>query len=225
MIPLYDTVRTRKFPFINLLLIVANVLAFLYELQLGSSALERFIFTWGMVPAHLLSDPAGAWMTIFTAMFLHGGWFHLISNMWFLYIFGDNVEARLGSIRYLVFYLLSGVAAVVLQAYLLPNSTVPMIGASGAIAGVLGAYLISFPRSRIASLVPILFIFTIIEIPAVIFLVLWFLSQLYSGLFAMQGAAASGIAWWAHIGGFVFGVIMVSFFARRTIHRNNWYQE
>ena len=216
MIPLYDTVRTRKFPLVNLMLIAANVLVFLYELQLSSSALERFIFTWGMVPARLISDPANAWITIFTAMFLHGGWFHLLSNMWFLYIFGDNVEARMGGVRYLIFYLLSGVAAVLLQTYILPTSEVPMIGASGAIAGVLGAYLVSFPRSRIASLVPILFIFTIIEIPAVIFLIFWFVSQLYSGLFAMQGANASGIAWWAHIGGFLFGLIMIFFFARRT---------
>jgi len=224
MIPLYDTVRTRKFPLVNLILIIGNVVAFVYELQLSPSALERFIFTWGMVPARLLSDPTTAWITIFTAMFLHGGWFHLLSNMWFLYIFGDNVEARMGGVRYLSFYLLSGVAAVLLQAYILPTSQVPMIGASGAIAGVLGAYLISFPRSRIASLVPILFIFTIIEVPAVIFLVFWFVSQLYSGLFAMQGANASGIAWWAHIGGFLFGVIMVVFFARRPAYRN-WYQE
>lgn len=224
MLPLYDTVRTRTFPFINIVLIAANVLAFLYELQLGPPALESFIFSWGLVPAHLIGDPSTAWTTIFTAMFLHGGWFHLLSNMWFLHIFGDNVEARLGGGRYLIFYLLSGVAAVLLQTYVLPTSQVPMIGASGAIAGVLGAYLISFPRSRIASLVPILFIFTIIEVPAVIFLVFWFIIQLYSGLFAMQGGSASGIAWWAHIGGFVFGVIMVSFFARRTVYRN-WYQE
>jgi membrane associated rhomboid family serine protease len=224
MIPLYDTVRTRKFPFMNVLLIAANVLAFIYELQLSPTELERFIFTWGSVPADLANHPASAWITIFTAMFLHGGWFHLLSNMWFLHIFGDNVEARLGGMRYLIFYLLSGIAAVALQTYLLSNSNVPMIGASGAIAGVLGAYLISFPRSRIASLVPILFIFTIIEIPAAIFLILWFIAQLYSGLFAMQGASASGIAWWAHIGGFVFGVIMISFFARRTAYRN-WYQE
>jgi len=224
MIPLYDTIRSHKFPFINVLLIAANVIAFLYEMQLGPSVLERFIFAWGLVPANLTSDPVNAWMTIFTAMFLHGGWFHLLSNMWFLYIFGDNVEARMGGIRYLIFYLLSGVAAVLLQAYLDPASRVPMIGASGAIAGVLGAYLISFPRARIASLVPIIFIFTIIEIPAAIFLVLWFVSQLYSGLFSMQGASASGIAWWAHIGGFVFGVIMVSFFVRRTIRRS-WVQE
>jgi len=201
-------------------LIAANVLVFLYELQLSSSALERFIFTWGMVPARLISDPANAWITIFTAMFLHGGWFHLLSNMWFLYIFGDNVEARMGGVRYLIFYLLSGVAAVLLQSYVLSTSQEPMIGASGAIAGVLGAYLVSFPRSRIASLVPILFIFTIIEVPAVIFLVFWFVTQLYSGLFAMQGANASGIAWWAHIGGFIFGVIMVIFFARRDPYRS-----
>ncbi|SRR6266508_1631110 len=224
MFPLYDTVRSHKFPFINLVLIVSNILAFLYEQQLSPTELERFIFAWGLVPAHLTSNPSATWMTIFTAMFLHGGWFHLLSNMWFLYIFGDNVEARLGGARYLVFYLLSGVAAVLLQAYLLPTSQVPMIGASGAIAGVLGAYLVSFPRSRIASLVPILFIFTIVEIPAALFLVFWFITQIYSGLFAMQGAAASGIAWWAHVGGFAFGVIMVSFFARRPAYRN-WYQE
>lgn len=222
MIPLYDTVRTRKFPFINLLLIAANILVFIYELQLGPVALERFIFTWGAVPADLANDPMGAWITIFTAMFLHGGWFHLVSNMWFLHIFGDNVEARLGSIRYLIFYLLSGVAAALLQTYILANSGVPMIGASGAIAGVLGAYLILYPRSRIASLVPILFIFTIVEIPAVIFLVFWFISQVYAGLFAMQGASASGVAWWAHIGGFVFGVLAVSFFAGRTMYHSGY---
>src|SRR6266498_3237563 len=212
MIPLYDTVRTRKFPLVNLALIAVNVLVFLYELQLSPSALEPFIFTWGLVPAHLISDPTTAWVTIFTAMFLHGGWFHLLSNMWFLHIFGDNVEARLGGARYLIFYLLSGVAAVLLQTYILPANQVPMIGASGAIAGILGAYLISFPRSRIASLVPILFIFTIVEVPAVIFLIFWFVLQIYSGLFAMQGANASGIAWWAHVGGFIFGLIMVVFF-------------
>lgn len=223
MIPLYDTVRIRHFPFVNLLLIAANVIAFFYESQLSPSALERFIFAWGLVPARLTSDLPGTWVTIFTAMFLHGGWFHLLSNMWFLYIFGDNVEARMGGFRYLVFYLLSGVAAVLLQTYILPTSQVPMIGASGAIAGVLGAYLLLFPRSRIASLVPILIIFTIVEVPAVLFLVFWFISQLYSGLFTMQGASASGIAWWAHIGGFVFGVLMVSFFARRVAYRSNDY--
>jgi membrane associated rhomboid family serine protease len=205
-------------------LIAANVLVFLYELQLSPSALQRFMFTWGMIPARLTHEPTTAWITIFTAMFVHGSWLHLLGNMWFLYIFGDNVEGRMGGFRYLVFYLLSGVAAVLLQAYILPTSQVPMIGASGAIAGVLGAYLVSFPRSRIASLVPILFIFTIVEIPAVIFLILWFILQLYSGLFAMQGASGSGIAWWAHVGGFIFGLIMVTFFASRTTY-GNYYEE
>lgn len=205
------------------MLIVINILAFLYEIRLGPAALEQFIFEWGLIPAELVADSSTAWQTIFTSMFLHGGWFHIINNMWVLYIFGDNVEARMGGIRYLIFYLMSGVAAVLLQTYVLPSSMVPMIGASGAVAGVLGAYLILFPRSRIASLVPILFIFTIIEIPAVFFLVFWFVSQLYSGLFAIRGGGESGIAWWAHIGGFVFGVLMVFFFRRRTNYRN-YYQ-
>jgi membrane associated rhomboid family serine protease len=220
MFPLYDTVRSRRFPAINLILIVINILAFLYEIQMDPSALKEFIFEWGLIPARLLSDSSSTWKTIFTSMFLHGGWFHIINNMWVLFIFGDNVEARMGGIRYLIFYLLSGVAAVLLQTYVLPSSAVPMIGASGAVAGVLGAYLILFPHSRIASLVPILFIFTIIEIPAVIFLLFWFASQLYSGLFAIQGSRGSGIAWWAHIGGFLFGIIMVFFFRTRTTYRS-----
>ena len=220
MFPLYDTVRSRRFPLINVVLILINVLAFLYQIQMDPSALKEFIFEWGLIPARLAGDPSSAWMTIFTSMFLHGGWFHIINNMWVLFIFGDNVEARMGGIRYLIFYLLSGVAAVLLQTYILPSSAVPMIGASGAVAGVLGAYLILFPHSRIASLVPILFIFTIIEIPAVIFLLFWFVSQLYSGLFAIQGGGESGIAWWAHIGGFLFGIIMMFFFRPRTTYRS-----
>jgi membrane associated rhomboid family serine protease len=215
MFPLYDTVRSRKFPIVNVTLIAANVLAYLYELQMGPAALKGFIFAWGLIPSHFLSDPSNSWLNIFSSMFLHGGWFHILSNMWVLFIFGDNVEARLGKIRYIVFYLLSGVAAALLQTYFLPTSQEPMIGASGAIAGVLGAYLVLFPNSRIASLVPIFFIFTLVEVPAFIFLLFWFVSQLYSGWFAIQGGGASGIAWWAHIGGFVFGVVMVSFFRRR----------
>jgi membrane associated rhomboid family serine protease len=220
MIPLYDTTRTRTFPLVTLGLILLNALVFLGEIQLAPPALRNFIFTWGLVPANLLADPGGMWKTIFSSMFLHGGWFHIISNMWVLFIFGDNVEARLGKLRYLIFYLLSGVAAALLQTYLFPT-TEPMIGASGAIAGILGAYLILFPGSRIASLVPILFILTIVEVPALIFLVFWFITQLYSGLFMVEGGAASGIAWWAHIGGFIFGMLMVSFFARRrTTYRS-----
>jgi membrane associated rhomboid family serine protease len=219
MIPLYDTVRSRKFPVINWMLVGLNALAFFYEIGLEPAELQAFIVANGLIPSQLIANPEREWITIFSAMFLHGGWFHIINNMWVLLIFGDNVEAGMGSFRYPIFYLLSGVAAGLLQTYVLPSSTVPMIGASGAVAGVLGAYLVLFPRSRIASLVPILFIFTIVEIPAMLFLIFWFVSQLYSGLFAIQGGGGSGIAWWAHIGGFAFGVFMVFFFRRRTPYR------
>ena len=222
MIPLYDTARSHKFPLITVALIVANVLAFLYESQMDKPTLQGFIYTWGLIPSRFLCDPSAGWLLILTSMFLHGGWFHIINNMWVLFIFGDNVEAGMGRIRYLVFYLLCGAAAALLQSYILPASDRPMIGASGAIAGVLGAYLILFPRSRIASLVPLFLIFTIVEIPAFIFLLFWIGLQVYSGLFSIQGGGGSGIAWWAHIGGFIFGVLMVSFFTigRRGIYRD-----
>ena len=218
MFPLYDTARSRKFPLINLLLIGANAFAFFLELGMTPGELEAFIFANGLIPAQLLGNPPAEWMTIFTSMFLHGGWFHIISNMWVLYIFGDNIEARMGAMVYFVFYLLSGVAAAFLQTVVDPASQVPMIGASGAVAGVLGAYLVLYPRSRIASLVPIFFIFTIVELPAFVFLVFWFISQLYSGLFALQGSAG-GIAWWAHVGGFLFGIFIALIFGRRAAYR------
>jgi membrane associated rhomboid family serine protease len=215
MIPLYDTLHSRRFPLVTWLLIGINGLVFLYELTLSPAGLDRLTRTWGLVPAGLMAHTAEIWITIFTAMFLHGGWFHILSNMWVLFIFGDNVEDRLGGARYLFFYLLSGVAAALMEVFILPGSAVPMIGASGAIAGVLGAYLVLYPRAKVASLVPILFIFTIIEIPAMIFLLFWFLSQLFSGWLALQGATGSGVAWWAHVGGFIFGMATVGLFAQR----------
>ncbi len=219
MIPLYDTLHSRRFPLVNWLLIAVNVLVFLYELSLSPAGLDRLTRTWGLVPAQLLARPAALWITILTSMFLHGGWFHIISNMWVLFIFGDNVEDRLGGFRYLIFYLLSGVAAAVLQALILPTSRVPTIGASGAIAGVLGAYLVLYPRAKVASLVPILFIFTIIEIPAFLFLLFWFVSQLFSGWLTLQGTAGAGVAWWAHVGGFLFGMAAVGLLARKQYAR------
>ena len=215
MIPLYSTLRSRRFPLVNWMLIILNGMLFYYELKMGKAGLNRFIHDWGLVPFQLTSNYAEEWVTIFTSMFLHGGWFHILSNMWILAIFGNNVEYRMGGGRYLIFYLLSGTAAALMQAWFSPVRDMPMIGASGAIAGVLGAYLILFPQARIASLVPILFIFTIVEIPAVIFLGFWFISQLFSGWLALQGADTSGVAWWAHIGGFIFGMITVRIFARR----------
>ncbi|MCQ3936548.1 MAG: rhomboid family intramembrane serine protease [Chloroflexi bacterium] len=215
MLPLYDTARPRRFPLVNWILVLLNGLVFYYEITLGDQELYRFIRDWGLVPAKLTTDYAGSWVTIVTSMFLHGGWVHILANMWTLIVFGDNIEDRMGHAGYLVFYLFSGSAAALLQTYLSPASQVPMVGASGAIAGVLGAYLILFPHARVASLVPIFFIFTLVEIPAAIFLGFWFVSQLFSGWLALQGADLGGIAWWAHIGGFVFGMFSVRFFARR----------
>lgn len=215
MFPLYDTVRSRRLAFVNWTLVVLNGLIFYYEMTIGEEGLYRLIQDWGLVPARLSADNAGSWVTLLTSMFLHGGWIHLLGNMWTLVIFGNNVEDRLGHGNYLIFYLVSGCAAALLQATLAPVSQMPMIGASGAIAGVLGAYLILFPRARIASLVPIFFIFTLVEVPAFIFLMFWFVLQLFSGWLALQGAVTNGIAWWAHIGGFIFGVLVVLLFVRR----------
>jgi len=221
MIPLYDTQRGRGIPLVNLLLIGLNGLVFFYELGLGSSGLERFINLRGLVPARFTADPVSpdVWVTFLSAMFIHGGWLHILSNMWVLFIFGDNVESRMGGLGYLMFYVMSGIAAALLQIALLPSSGVPMVGASGAIAGVLGAYMLLFPRARVVSLLPIFFIFTTVELPAVIFLLFWFVSQLFSGVMSLGGATSSGIAWWAHIGGFIFGLVAVFFFARRPTHR------
>jgi membrane associated rhomboid family serine protease len=215
MFPLYDTLRPRRFPLVNWTLILLNGLVFYYELTMDGERLRSFIFDWGLVPAQLSSNYTEAWINVFTSMFLHGGWVHILGNMWTLVIFGDNIEDRMGHGRYLIFYLLSGVAAALLQTYLAPSNQTPMIGASGAIAGVLGAYIILFPRAQVASLVPILFLFTLVELPAVVYLGFWFVMQLFSGWLALQGTVTNGVAWWAHIGGFVFGLITVHLFSRR----------
>ena len=217
MLPIRDTIRSKSFPWVNWMLILLNSAVFFFELSLGPYRLQRFIWRWGMVPAHL--DLAHPWslITLLTATFLHGGWLHYIGNMWTLYIFGDNVEDRMGPGRYLVFYLLGGITANLMQAWAYPHSTVPAIGASGAIAAVLGAYFLFYPRARVITLVPGFFIPWIVELPAVIYLGIWFLIQLYSGLFALAlpaHASAGGIAWWAHIGGFLFGVLFGRAFQR-----------
>ncbi len=215
MFPLYDTARSRRFPLVNWTLVILNGLVFYHELTLSEAKLIRFIYDWGLIPAQLALDSLDSWIRLFVSMFLHGGWFHIISNLWILIIFGDNVEDRMGGTRYLIFYLLSGIAAALLQAFLHPASAIPMVGASGAIAGVLGAYLLLFPHARVASLVPIFFTFTVIELPALIFLGLWFVLQLFQGWLALGGAEMGGVAWWAHIGGFIFGLTMAPLFVRR----------
>jgi membrane associated rhomboid family serine protease len=148
-------------------------------------------------------------------MFLHGGWFHLGGNMLYLWIFGDNIEDRMGHVGFLIFYVISGIAAVMTHILLDPNSSVPLVGASGAIAGVLGAYLVLFPRARILSLIPFGFFSRFVHVPAIYFLPIWFVLQLISGLGSMVAGQAEGIAWWAHVGGFVAGMVLAFVFARR----------
>lgn len=216
MIPLRDTIRSRHFPIMNWLILAANALVFFYELNLSGPEMTRFVDSFALVPLRMQNNPLWFAFTVFSSMFMHAGWFHFISNMWILYIFGDNVEDRMGSFSYLIFYLISGVAAALLQSALFPNSPIPVLGASGAIAGVLGAYILLYPSARVVTLIPIFFIFSAIKVPAILFLGFWFVSQLFSGL-ASIGAAGGGVAWWAHIGGFVVGLLLTPFFLHRPV--------
>jgi membrane associated rhomboid family serine protease len=222
MIPLRDTNPSRTIPIVNYILIAANLVVFLFELSLDAD-LEKFIYNFGVVPASIMNDfnmmsiGVGTIFPFISSMFLHGGWMHLIGNMLFLYIFGDNIEDKFGHIRYFFFYILAGVSAAVLQTLMFPESTVPMVGASGAIAGVLGAYVFLFPRAKVVTLIPIFILFQIVELPAFLFLGIWFAMQIFSGIFSLGiGADAGGIAWWAHIGGFLAGIIMLPFLKKRS---------
>lgn len=215
MFPLYDTIRSHRFPVMNWILIGINIYVFLLIFRLGPPERERVLYLYGMIPANLEWMQPKTWTTLFTSMFLHEGWFHLLSNMWALFIFGDNIEDRLGSIRYLIFYMIGGIIAGLMQAVAFPDSRIPAIGASGAIAGVLGGYFLLFPRARVITLIPIFIIPWLIEIPALIYLGFWFFSQLFTGIFSLSmpsGVDTTGIAWWAHIGGFLFGLFFVRIF-------------
>ncbi|HUJ26510.1 MAG TPA: rhomboid family intramembrane serine protease [Myxococcales bacterium] len=215
MIPLRDTVRSRTAPIVTVGLIALNVMVFLHEVGLGPY-LERFVFAYGLIPRRLVywrGDPLDPlrFLPLLTSMFWHGGWLHLLGNMLYLWIFGDNVEDRLGHFRYLFFYLLCGAVAGLTQVALNPASQLPTIGASGAIAGVLGAYLVTYPRSRVLTFVPLFFLPWFVEIPAVFYLAFWFLMQLLEGIGSLGARTADtgGVAVWAHVGGFIAGVILV----------------
>jgi membrane associated rhomboid family serine protease len=215
VIPLKDTIPSRTFPAVNIALVVINCLVFLYELALGPG-LSPFIERHGIVPvrffnAGMISDMIAP---LFSFMFLHGGWLHVISNMLYLWIFGDNVEDRMGHFRYLVFYLMCGVASGLVQLFVSPASRIPIVGASGAIAGVMGAYLLLYPYGRVVTLIFIFFFVQVVQIPAFFFLVFWFMLQFFSGAASMAGQEG-GVAWWAHVGGFLCGLLMVYPFARR----------
>jgi membrane associated rhomboid family serine protease len=207
VIPLRDTIPSRRVPVVNYTIMALNVVVFLYELTLGRR-LVPFLMAWGLVPRHF------APVTLITSMFLHGGILHVGGNMLYLYIFGDNVEDQLGRWRYVAFYLLCGIAAAATQAYSNPHANVPMIGASGAIAGVSGAYFLFYPQARVVTLVPVFIFLQVIEVPAVVFLLIWFVWQVVSGV-ATLGSSGAGVAFWAHIGGFVAGMVLGPALRRR----------
>ena len=214
MFPIRDNIRSRSFPLANYGIIAVNVLVFLFQASLSERGFQVFLETFGLTPVQFSLFHPLQWITIFTSMFMHGGWFHLISNMWILYIFGDNVEDRMGSVRYVVFYLLVGASAALTHVFFSPDLNLPTVGASGAVAGVLGAYFLLFPRARVVTFIPVFILPWLVEIPAFFFLGIWFFSQVANGLL-VGGAAMSGIAWWAHIGGFMVGLLLVRIFARR----------
>ena len=224
MFPISDDNPRHLTPWVSWTIIGLNIVAFLWQLSLGPAGGERVIYALGFIPARFFGhaelppelDGADPWATILTSMFMHGGWLHLGSNMLYLWIFGDNIEDSMGHVRFLVFYLLCGAAAALAQGFVDPASAIPMVGASGAISGVLGAYILLHPRATVRVLIFLGLFITVAHVPAMIVLGIWFLLQLVSG-FATP-AEGSGVAFWAHIGGFVAGFVLISLFKRRYVH-------
>jgi membrane associated rhomboid family serine protease len=223
MIPIRDTIPRQHFPFAVFTLIAVNVGVFLWELAIPQDMTEQFIYLFGLVPARFTHAEWAAetgfphtYWPFLSTMFLHGGWLHIIGNMWVLWIFGDNVEDRMGPVRFVIFYILCGLAAGVVHVLTNPGSTVPAVGASGAIAGVMAAYFVLYPRARIVAMFPIFFYPLFFTVPAFIYLGFWFLMQFFSGTLAIAtNREVGGIAWWAHVGGFASGILFFSFFVRR----------
>ena len=216
MIPLRDVIPSRTTPWITFLLILVNVLVSCYQLTLTDHRLQEFVMRHGLVPAEF------SWGAVITSMFLHGGLLHLGGNLLSLWIFGDNVEDRMGHAGFLIFYLLAGTVAAWFQTLATPDSFVPMVGASGAIAGVMGAYLLLFPGSRILVLIYLLIFIDVVEVPAVFFLGFWFVMQLLSGVGQLANAATANVGFWAHIGGFLTGLATVLLFRRRLREQVVW---
>ena len=221
MIPLRDVITSRTTPYVTFALIALNAAVFVYQFLLGNTV-EEFILYFGLIPA------AFSWVTVVTSMFLHGGLLHFGGNMLYLWIFGDNVEDRMGHGRFLVFYLLCGTAAALAQTASRPDSVIPMVGASGAIAGVMGAYFVLYPHSRIVTLLPFFVFFHIVEVPAIFFLGVWFVMQLLSGVGSIGVTTAGetgGIAFWAHAAGFLAGLSGVLVFRRPERQRVEWWND
>jgi membrane associated rhomboid family serine protease len=220
MIPLRSTERVYSRTTVTISLIALNLVIFLYQAALDPYTLDAFVSRWGIVPDQLRL------ITLLTSMFLHGGWMHVLGNMLFLWVFGRSVEDLIGGPRFLAFYIICGLIAAVAQVIINPYSRIPTIGASGAIAGVMGAYLLKFPRSRIQTLVPIFVFITTMEIPAALLLVYWLVVQFFSGIgsLAQTDYTGGGVAWFAHIGGFLGGMLLIKLFPARRRWRN-WYEE
>ena len=224
MFPIRDTIPHRHFPFATWGLIAINALVFFRELAIPQAATNKLVYLFGLVPARFTNPewaatvgyPIHTYWPFVTTMFLHGGWLHVIGNMWVLAIFGDNVEDRMGPVRFTLFYLLCGITAGVVHVLTNPESTVPAVGASGAIAGVMAAYFVLYPRARIVAMFPIIFYPIFFEVPAWVYLGFWFLIQVLSGTMAIASERqVGGIAWWAHIGGFAAGILFLALFLRR----------
>jgi membrane associated rhomboid family serine protease len=220
VIPIRDVIPSRTTPVVTVAIIAINAAVFLYQQTLNEPQLMRFVYSYALVPA-TFSIPA-----VLTSMFMHGDWMHFLGNMLFLWIFGDNVEDRVGHGRFVLFYVLCGAAAALAQVWITPASRVPMVGASGAIAGVMGAYFVMFPHSRVLTLIPIFFFIELVEVPAIFFLGIWFLLQFLSGVTSLGVARTQdvgGVAFWAHVAGFVAGVIWIFVFRRPERQRVEWF--
>jgi membrane associated rhomboid family serine protease len=227
VIPVSDTVRSRKFPYVNLAIILTCIAVFIYQLTLPLAELNRFVIDYGVVPTRItdwVESPEIAFepLTVFTSAFIHGGWLHLIFNMLFLWVFGDNVEDALGHVKYLAFYLVAAAGAAALQVAFDTGSVIPMVGASGAIAGVLGGYLVLYPKATVGVIIPWLWFLGMFPIPAVVLIVFWFILQLFAGIATLgaETAAANGVAVWAHVGGFLTGLGIMLIIAPFLKHRS-----
>lgn len=221
MIPLRDSTRSRSFPYVTIAIIVINLSIYFLQFTSAQAQLEQFILNYALIPARFIEQLNVSSLTgilhypLVTSTFLHGGWFHVIFNMLYLWIFGDNIEDRLGHTRFFFFYILAGIAGNLAHILIHPTSPIPLVGASGAIAGVLGAYIITFPRANITSLIFVFFFVFIRKIPAIYFLLFWFLLQIANGITSL-GIMGNTVAWWAHIGGFLSGILFMVLFRKNS---------
>ncbi len=234
MIPLRDSIPSRTLPLVTIAIIAINAFVWFYEVSLGGERLDRFIVEYGLIPLRFMEFYRfkggfldNAVVPMVASLFIHGGWLHIIGNMWFLWIFGDNVEERLGHFTFLLFYLLCGIGAGLAQVTFSAGSRLPMVGASGAISGVLGAYLVSYPNARVTTLLIIFIFIKIVEFPAFLFLIVWFAFQFLSGTSQLTAHhQAGGVAYWAHMGGFVLGILLLWIFPQKPVYRASvWYDD